>query len=580
MNLEIKPISLQLASLANTSLSDKARQNLITLINQLFVDLELGHSCTKLSKINSEMSEANIIKLLLQSNLATKFTSIPENLEPTPITILQFKEDVLIYISKYLQYELDIACHIHKLTLRTNVETCSKYTESINFLEKLKNAEDLPNSDQLLAITNCIQNKLSFITGGPGTGKTTTVTLLLWVLYQLYGANCNIKICAPTGKASARVKDSITNSIKYFKEKKLTIFSDDFDSLLGNGNNFGTIHKLLGSNKNSIYFKHNKDNLLDIDVLVIDESSMISLPLYNKLLQAVNCKTIKHIIFLGDKNQLSSVEEGYVFASLIGEGKKLDLFTSPASTNVSNLSISKRNTDDVGVLANAILTQNMPQIEKVLENSSKISLTKPKLNNILLRSFNSNNYSINTYLNFIIKTEILDYKELFIKFNQQIILCLTNTGLLGSININQQVEKKAKLLFKTINIWYTGRPIIILENDYSLGLYNGDIGICQIKHDKVVIIFENGKEFIPEVLPKHQLAYALSIHKSQGSEYEHVNIILPEGQNNKLLCTNELIYTAITRAKKSIIIYSEKETIKQAINNRTNRNTGLSYLLT
>jgi exodeoxyribonuclease V alpha subunit len=124
--------------------------------------------------------------------------------------------------------------------------------------------------------------------------------------------------------------------------------------------------------------------------------------------------------------------------------------------------------------------------------------------------------------------------------------------------------------------------VIILQNDYSLELFNGDVGICVVREDKISVIFENGREFIPEVLPEHRLAYAITIHKSQGSEYQQVSIVLPElnqdaaGDN---LLTRELIYTAVTRAKESVTLFSHEDTIFRAIARQTSRNSGLSYLL-
>ena len=196
---------------------------------------------------------------------------------------------------------------------------------------------------------------------------------------------------------------------------------------------------------------------------------------------------------------------------------------------------------------------------------------------------NSNEHSINNYLEFLSNWDHLDYNELFKEFNRQSILCLTNVGILGSININEQIEKiiKHKIVLTNDN-WYIGRPIMVLENDYSLNLHNGDIGICIIDNGKKVIVFDDGKKLLSDALPKYQLAYALSIHKSQGSEYEHVNIVLPDNMlttNQTNICSRELIYTAVTRAKRSITLFSSKDMLKKSIKNTTIRNTGLKYLI-
>ena len=315
-----------------------------------------------------------------------------------------------------------------------------------------------------------------------------------------------------------------------------------------------------------------------MDVLIIDESSMVGLPLFSKLLQAIDSKTIKHVIFLGDKNQLSSVEEGYVFASLINQrkGNNHDLFSFTGIDNISELRVSKRNSGDIGALTYEVLHQDMDKVQKILSDSNAIKLAKPTFNTILKHYLHST--SLNEYFETAQQFEIGGEKLLFEKFNRQSLLCLTNVGILGTLNLNQQIEKQIKLRFSTMNIWYSGRPVIILQNDYSLSLNNGDIGICVCINNQAWVLFEDGRMFIPEVLPSNQLAYAISIHKSQGSEYEHVNIVLPTGDEHNM-CSRELLYTAVSRAKKSINLFSSSATIRNSIKNVISRNTGLIYIL-
>ena len=574
MTQDLSPISIQLASLADTS--SKNKEYLAQIVNHLFADIAIGHSCSKLDEISRAINTSSevILQLLLQSKISAIYTTVPLKILPMPISIIQMDKISLIYITKYLGYEIDVVRQTKLLA--QNIIPPVNLTQYMSCLEQLKDDNDLPNADQLQAIHNCAIQRLSFITGGPGTGKTTTVTLLLWLLYQLYGESIKVKICAPTGKAASRVKDSITGNINFFKNKGLPIDLEPLNHLLTD--NFGTIHKLLGYIKHSIYFKHNPENPLAIDILIIDESSMIGLPLFSKLLQAVNHKTIKHIIFLGDKNQLSSVEEGYVFASLIQprQDTSPDLFNVTTPANISELRISKRNSGDIGVLTNAVLHQDMDKVNQILASSNSIKLQKPAFNNVVKYYLNSE--VLNEYFIQVEQFKIGGEKQLFEKFNQQSLLCLTNIGILGTLNLNQQIEKQVKLRLCTTNLWYTGRPVIILQNDYSLSLNNGDIGICIVNNNQVWVIFEDGRMFIPEVLPSHQLAYALSIHKSQGSEYEHVNIVLPTGDTHNM-CSRELLYTAVSRAKKSITLFSTQLTIANSIRNVLSRNTGLVYLL-
>ena len=583
----IQSISQQLISLSSHStLSSLEVEYLIQIINQLFVDLEAGHSCSRISELSDviKLSATKILKILNGSSLVTLFKNIPSKLLTTPITVLDLNDECLIYVTKYLYYELDIARRVIALTASANLDSNPEYKQGCMLLEQIQAGDNIPNNEQLHAIQNTLTQKFSIITGGPGTGKTTTVTLLLWLMYCVYGSTIKVKICAPTGKASKRVKESIENSVANFQGKQAQLASQGLDSLIANNSNFVTIHKLLGYQQHSIYFKHNQNLPLELDVLVIDESSMLGLALFSKLLQAINVGTIKHIIFLGDKNQLSSVEEGSVFSALVNSNKQSahhDLFSQQQSSPLSELLISNRNAGDVGRLAEAVLHNNISQLNQILDKSATIKIVEAKLDKILSVSYKAL-YNYIDYVN-ILDTSSLNMKDLFKQYNQQILLCLTNIGWLGSINLNQVIENKIKRQMQISSLWYSGRAIIILENDYSLGLSNGDIGICIVRDGVAKIVFAGieDREVIPEGLPKHQLAYAISIHKSQGSEYQHVNLVIHEGEaNSHTIATRELVYTAITRAKQSVTIFSSRATIEQALNNVTVRNTGLNYFLT
>ena len=561
------------------------RNNLQLIINQLFVDLEAGHSCSKLSGLatNISMSSDVVFDILRQSGIVGVVNSpdndnllnVNFNSGIFPMSIMKINDDYLIYISKYLAYEVNIVKKINQLNNAVSIYDNSNFTQCIDSLKRLSKDSGLPNIEQLNAIITSSTQQLSIITGGPGTGKTTTVTLLLWLLYQLYGNNLQVMICAPTGKASSRVKESIISSISYLEQKQLdtTCFNNLFTQ-----DSFSTIHKLLGYIHQSIYFKHDANNPLDIDVLIVDESSMISLPLFSKLLSACDSKRIKHIVFLGDKHQLSSVEEGYVFASLL----------NMKFLSITELLVSNRNQGDIGRLANAILLQDYVEVNTIINASTQIKLIPAKISNLHQALFGDENGVFMQYLNFINHGVAIDltldnkdaiYSKLFKQFTQQIVLCLTNVGRLGAQNLNQYIEKQVKLHLAVRDEWYTGRPIIILENDYSLGLNNGDIGICTVNAGRVIVVFENGRECIPEILPKYSLAYAITVHKSQGSEYQHVNIVLASNNdtgNAKDLLSRELIYTAITRAKKSITIFGDMVVLEYAIAKETIRNTGIS----
>ncbi len=591
MKSEILPISKYLTQFVSPLLSIEEREYFTIIADLIITGLNHGHSCVDLRNICHclQLSNKEIIALLIKSKLASVY-ELGSGLAPMPLTILKLKNKELVYITKYLHYELAISNKIHQLTSEySEVQTNLQFINAIRLLHEISLKHNLPNLEQLQAIENSAKQKFSIITGGPGTGKTTTVTLLLWLLGQIYGQELKIKVAAPTGKAANRVQESIRNSIRFFKDKQLALEYSLLENLLADSGNFSTLHKLLGYQANSIHFKHNQKNPLDLDVLIIDESSMIGLPLFSKLLNAINPGRIKHLIFLGDRNQLSSVEEGYVFASLVESSQnafmpiQYDLFSEISPSILRELVISNRNKGDIGKLSQAILKEDIPKVFELLANSQAISLHEIRLPHIIRETLASKPNSVIEYLNYakLFDSTSMEPSELFSRLSKQIILCLTNQGVFGVENLNTQIEKSIRRILAINEEWYTGRPIIILENDYSLGIFNGDIGIAICKEGKTSIIFDNNLEYIPEVLPKYRLAYAITIHKSQGSEYDHVNIVLPEisiSEEQQLL-SRELIYTAVTRARTSITLFATIAAIEAAIVNKTIRTSGLGLLL-
>lgn len=582
----ILPISKKLANLAQKNLSVTELDIFMKIINQLFIDLEDGHSCSELILIAKtlKIKPQEIRDILEKSQLVASYDKLSFPLKEMPLSNWSNSESELIYITRYLAYEYRISNKIKQL-IDDKIQLDNNLLKHISeTLHRLNQKNGLPNKEQLQAIEYSCRNKFSIITGGPGTGKTTTVTLLLWALYQLYGNDLKIKICAPTGKAAIRVRDSIMASINRLATDSDMVDTACFDSLTKDSTNFGTIHKLLGTQKNNIYFRHNHENLLNEDVLIVDESSMIGLPLFSKLLDAINQENIKHIIFLGDKNQLSSVEEGYVFASLVNlstikeNPNPSDLFNQFIKDSIAcQLIESKRNQQDIANLATAILNADKSMLVNCLESSNTLLL--PARLSELIKINCAKDSVLFQYLSFTRNKslDLFDVKELFNKFNMQANLCLTNNGVLGANNLNKEIERKIKLHFAISDEWYSGRPIMILQNDYALELFNGDIGICMIDDNQVRIIFENGKQFIPEILPNFSVAYAITIHKSQGSEYQEVNVVIPDTNNldSSALISRELLYTGVTRAKLSVKIFSTQETLFRAIDSRLKRTTGL-----
>jgi exodeoxyribonuclease V alpha subunit len=527
-------------------------------------DYLLKHNLTN----DDDISLINLIQILKKSNICD-FHSANTIKYKHILILVELKHDksTILYFNRYYNYEINIAQKIQQLILPSQLS----YNEIKTTIDRLQLPEDFPNQEQINAILAIAMNKLAIITGGPGTGKTTTIFVLIIVLLRLYNSELRIAIIAPTGKAVNRANESVINSLNLFLNK--IVIKDDEKSNI-NQIDYKTIHKLLGHTNLANTFKYNQNNYLDYDVIIVDESSMVSLSLYNSLLNAINPHRIKHLIFLGDKNQLSSVEEGYVFADLITYYEIISQNSILPTINVNYLTTSNRNIGDVALFAKAILEEDITTVQHIINNSQYIKQKDNQLN-LILTDLLSPSYHLSKYIELI--QQGADFSQLATSLKQFIILCDKNIGVLGVDNINKILDNYICDELNCQDTWYHGRAIIILENNSALDLVNGDIGICLHDGDSYKVQFSNGKTIVPQLLPKHSLAYAITIHKSQGSEYDNVIMIL--GDSNKNSLTKEIIYTGITREKNSIILYAKHDCLTNAIYNKSNRYSGLNYFL-
>jgi len=562
-------------SLANTFLSSISLPSLLEILQQSSI-------CTFIAK------DALVSTLTTPNDTPNTKSHTLDKLLNTPLSqrILVAVLDDMHYplaFGRYFSYECYTLGKLNRLACASNLVV----NDIASLLAKITNNNSstpeaiVANSEQLQAVKNSASNRLSFISGGPGTGKTTTVLMLLVTLLRAYSQDYNppeldIKIVAPTGKAVNRVKQALSNGLSQL-ETALAITQSEKQQLTQI--ECTTIHRLLGYRHNSIYFKHNQSNPLQCQVLIIDESSMISLPLMYKLLTAIDITTIKHIVFLGDKNQLSSVEEGYVFGSLMRQlGTTAQQYTHFC---LSLLTTSHRNTGDIQLVAQALLVGDSNQVLQLLAASSTVRLCAHE-HNTLLNEILQRNY-FHDYLQAMINCDasVQSIELLFSCFYQSAILCATNHGDYGVNKLNSLCEELVKQKLDTKpSTWYTGRPVLVLENNATLEVYNGDIGICVMVDNKPIIYFANNKHYALEALPQYQLAYAITIHKAQGSEYRHVDIILPDlTPTNKQLLSRELVYTALTRAKQTATIFAPKEALTWAVEHHTARTSLIEALI-
>ncbi|MCJ7774406.1 MAG: exodeoxyribonuclease V subunit alpha [Desulfobacterales bacterium] len=505
-----------------------------------------------------------------------------------------------LYFYRYWEYEKNIADSI-KERIQSHVENIH-YQKLKECLNRIFNNEDANEMDmQKLAAILAVLKRFCVISGGPGTGKTTTVAKILTLLIEQAEDNeIRILLCAPTGKAAASLSETIRSA-------KTTINCADTVKNSMPHKAF-TIHRLLKSIPGSPYFRHNKENPLDADVVVIDEASMVDIALMSKLFLAIPDEA--RIILVGDKDQLSSVEAGSALGDICNRETIRGI--SKNTANELNRFFHKENTSTSD--PSRYLTEMQEHIVVLDKNyrfrkDSGIGGLSRAINNgdsvtglrMLLDPENKGIELGEVYnhesLYSAIKEKVIEGYSLYLTaddpyqaanlFNQFKILCALRSGPYGVVHINQLVQKilhengLIKFNEREPDNMYKGRPVLITRNDYSLGLFNGDTGIILsepgIKNGELKAVFPIKKGEIRQVpihrLPEHETVYAMTIHKSQGSEFNDVLIILPDKYYPIL--TRELIYTGITRAINSVTIWGKKEVLKEAIARKIERTSGL-----
>jgi len=467
---------------------------------------------------------------------------------------------------------------------------------------------------QKIACVLALRARFAIITGGPGTGKTTTLTKLLALLIELANEESNntrsltVLLAAPTGKAAARVSESISKALG-----KLDIAESIKQHIPKKAS---TLHRLLGSRHDSRSYVHHRDNPLVADIVIVDEASMIDLEMMSSLLDAL--PEYAQLILLGDKDQLASVEAGSVMGDLChgAENQAYDEQTrawieqyadvtlsdpvSPGSAmNQQTIMLRYSHRFDehsgIGQLAKAVNDGNATQAQDILNDPVKYKdlshfvLSHPA--DKMLKHLVSENAGTSVdgkpehrqgygyYLDVINKkrpTDNTQYhqwaRQVLEAFDTFQVLCALRQGPWGVAGLNQRIEQ---WLFpnQKPTLWYEGRPVMITRNDYNLGLMNGDIGITlKDSNDKLRVAFpsdESGDEvkirwISPMRLPDVETAFAMTVHKSQGSEFNHVAMVLPETRSQVL--TRELVYTGITRAKENFtLLESQKNVFNLAV---------------
>lgn len=401
----------------------------------------------------------------------------------------------------------------------------------------------------------------SVITGGPGTGKTTTLARLLAVLADQADGPLRVALAAPTGKAAARMSQALARAIA---DGKHPFPAEDLEAV--EGLTASTLHRLLGFRPdNHSRFRHHRGNRLPHDVVVIDEASMVSLSLMARLIEAI--RPDARLVLLGDADQLASVEAGAVLHDIVGG------FRDRTPTPVSRLVTSHRFGHNIGALAAAVrdgeadeawqvLTAGHPEIELIdpadLSRIREVVSPGPRaLREAALAG---------------------DHAAAIAALNGHRLLCAHREGPFGITRWNDQVEQwlKADEGLDWLPARYPGQPLLQTTNDYGLKLWNGDTGVV-LAGDERQALFDDGdlgRVVSLARLSEVEVAHALTVHRSQGSEFGALTVILPE-QDSRLL-TRQLIYTAITRAVDVVRVVGTEAAVRDAIGRQAGRASGLA----
>jgi exodeoxyribonuclease V alpha subunit len=564
---------------------------------------------------------------LADSSLVAQAGDVSENAGRKPLVL----SDRRLYLRRYWTYERRIDKALRNRLSQTEAAPADLAQRLNALFGGSQSTSEALIDWQKLACAIATRGAFSIITGGPGTGKTTTVVRLLALLQAPaveQGKPLRIRLAAPTGKAAARLTESISHQVQSLQVPDAVRQKIPSDVT--------TVHRLLGSRPGTRHFRHHAGNPLPLDVLVVDEASMIDLEMMANLLDALPPHA--RMVLLGDKDQLASVEAGAVLGELCRDAEAgmyspqtqawlesvsgEDLSRSglaqgtdehyPLAQQVVMLRHSRRfvQGSGIGELAKLVNRQQDHQARELLASGGYPDLFSLALkgeqdrafSRLLLDGHNGGPQGYRHYLGVLAAhrpdsgAPIEDprwtewARAVLNAFDEFQLLCAVRKGPWGVEGLNQRITQTlfAADLIETDQQWYEGRPVLMTRNDYGLGLMNGDIGIAlrlpegapeeQRRALRVAFPRNDGSGGVRFVLPSRlndvETVYAMTVHKSQGSEFAHTALILPEALNPVL--TKELIYTGITRAKNWFSLIEPRQGVfEEALRRKVKRLSGL-----
>ncbi len=540
--------------------------------------------------------------------------AVPVSEKQTPISELFRDREGLLYFRKTFEQLESIETGFRKLiALKNNSKTegnIQNVIEEITVTNPLLIGKDSKefilcgSGEQKDALVAALSHPFFVLTGGPGTGKTTVVASLLRGLVRSGYSPSRIALAAPTGRAAQRLKESLDNTLAYIKNENET------DASLSRLQ-ASTLHRLLQFNPRKRSYKYGKTFSLPFDVIVVDEASMVDLGMMYKLMGALPVSQSKtfRLILLGDSNQLPSVETGAILSDLVGSLKQ------KKSPHLVELLTSRRQEEGAGSISAAakVCIQESNTTEEFLQNV-ETNVGIEKIESVLAKKgffrieldYSKNRQGLlETYAEHFILPNLKtlpnpnhpeSVKEYLIKdLNRSRILTILRNGFFGSESINSELtrillsRKKEKVVHIGGRIYFAGLPLMITKNDRVRGVFNGDTGVVltvqtpngESELRALFVIEGTIRDFALDTLPSHEPAFAITVHKSQGSEYDSVIILYPPDPAELMevdlsleLFRKEILYTALTRAKQNVFLVAENRLLEYSLMNRFARITG------
>lgn len=529
----------------------------------------------------------------LQQLAASRFVATPhspaDEAEAAPLVL----ENGLLYLRRYREYERRLALQLQRIAAQLMAADIGSIAPLFERLFPEARTDD----HQARAAALALRRALLLVTGGPGTGKTTTIARLLVLriagAVQFGAAPLRIALAAPTGRAAERMAESLRRAATQMAEQG--IVAALLDALPTDAS---TLHRLLGTIPDSPRFRHHADNPLPFDIVVVDEASMVDLPLMCKLTEAVADGA--QLVLLGDPDQLPSVEAGDVLAAILAAAGAGDaLSAGDAAALQPLLGTASVDADTSSLRGHRVHLQRgwrqdeglhlAPLAEAVRNGDAFEALALLRVGTLRNVHFHEGvdeplHARPGLLAHWRTLATLTDPAEALRQANRLRLLTALREGAQGARGLNARIE--ATLSGRRIGTppaWFPGRLLLVTQNSYRHKLFNGDVGICLPDANGTPLAWFPGegsigtRAFHPAALPAHESAFAMTVHKAQGSEFDEVWLQLPRADSRVL--SRELVYTGLTRARSALHVAGSAEVIAAALGRHAGRVSGLGWRL-